>query len=210
MFDEMLAGEPLPALTQFVMTISNAMKTKAPHGAAVMVIGFILLKFFLRTKQGSYFFDLVAIKMPPFNGLVTKVSVARFCSTLGTLMSSGVSVLNALIITRDTSGNQVIATAVQTVHDSVREGEGITKPLDSTKVFPGMVVSMIEVGEETGALPDMLNRIAVTYEEEVDQAVEALTSLIEPVMIVFLAIVIGGIVIALFMPLIKLIDSLGG
>ena len=210
MFDEMLAGEPLPALTQFVMVISHTMQTKAPQGAGVIFALIVCFKLLLKTKKGSYFFDLLSIKTPPINQLVTKVSVARFCSTLGTLMSSGVSVLNALLITRDTTGNQVVANAVQTVHDSVREGEGITRPLESTKVFPGMVVSMIEVGEETGALPDMLNRIAVTYEEEVDRTVEALTSLIEPVMIVFLAIIIGGIVIALFMPLIKLIDSLGG
>ena len=210
MFDEMLAGEPLPALTQFVMTISHALQTKAGYIFAGIVGGVVMLKFALKTKQGAYLFDLISIKMPPFSGLVTKVSVARFCSTLGTLMSSGVSVLNALLITRDTSGNHVLSSAVQTVHDSVKEGEGITKPLDSTKVFPAMVVSMIEVGEETGALPDMLNRIAMTYEEEVDRAVEALTSLIEPIMIVFLAIIIGGIVIALFLPLIKLIDTLGG
>ena len=210
MFDDMLAGEPLPALTQFVMAISHAMKTKAIHGIVISVVGFFVFRMLLRTKKGAYFFDLITIKTPPFNGLVTKVAVARFCSTLGTLMSSGVSVLNALMITRDTSGNQVVANAVQIVHDSVKEGEGITKPLESTKVFPGMVVSMIEVGEETGALPDMLNRISITYEEEVDQAVEALTSLIEPVMIVFLAIIVGGIVIALFLPLIKLIDTLGG
>ena len=210
MFDEMLAGEPLPGLTQFVMTISHAMQTKAIHGVVILVVAFILLKVILKTKKGAYIFDLILIKTPPMNGLVTKVSVARFCSTLGTLMSSGVSVLNALLITRDTTGNQVVSDAVQTVHDSVKEGEGITKPLESTKVFPGMVVSMIEVGEETGALPDMLNRISITYEEEVDRAVEALTSLIEPIMIVFLAIIIGGIVIALFLPLIKLIDALGG
>ena len=210
MFDEMLAGEPLPGLTQFVLNISHALQTKAGYIAIGIVVGVILFRVALKTKQGAYLFDLISIKTPPINGLVTKVAVARFCSTLGTLMSSGVSVLNALLITRDTSGNHVIATAVQTVHDSVKEGEGITRPLESTKVFPGMVVSMIEVGEETGALPDMLNRIAITYEEEVDRTVEALTSLIEPIMIVFLAIIIGGIVIALFLPLIKLIDTLGG
>ena len=210
MFDEMLAGEPLPGLTQFVLEISHAMQTKAGHIAVGLVVGFIIFRMMLKTKQGAYLIDLVTIKTPPISGLVTKVAVARFCSTLGTLMSSGVSVLNALLITRDTSGNHVVATAVQTVHDSVREGEGITRPLESTKVFPGMVVSMIEVGEETGALPDMLNRIAITYEEEVDRTVEALTSLIEPIMIVFLAVIIGGIVIALFLPLIKLIDTLGG
>ncbi len=210
MFDEMLAGEPLPGLTQFVMAISDFMKNRALAGIIGGVIGFILFKQAMKTKMGAYAFDYVSIKMPPFSGLVTKVTVARFCSTLGTLMSAGVSILQALLIVRDTAGNAIVSDAVQTVHDAVAEGEGMTKPLQSTKVFPEMVVSMIEVGEETGALPDMLARIAVTYEEEVDNAVEALTSLIEPAMIVFLAIVVGGIVIALFMPLIKLIDSLGG
>jgi type IV pilus assembly protein PilC len=209
-FEEMLSGEPLPGLTQIVMNISDFMLTKAWMGLVGGIVGFIALKIALRTKLGAYIFDLVSIKLPPFGGLVTKVSVARFCSTLSTLMSSGVSVLNALQIVRDTSGNQVVANAVQIVHDAVKEGEGMSKPLESTRVFPGMVVSMIEVGEETGALPEMLSRIAVSYEEEVDRAVEALTSLIEPVMIIFLAIIVGGIVIALFMPLIKLIDSLGG
>ena len=209
-FSEMLAGEPLPGLTQFVIGISDIMMHRLHliiGGVIFLVVGF---KFAKKTKQGEYFFDLVAIKMPPFADLVTKASVARFCSTLGTLMSSGVSVLNALIIVRDTVGNLVVSNAVQVVHDAVKEGEGMTKPLASTEVFPPMVVSMIEVGEETGALPEMLDRIAKTYEEEVDNAVEAMTSLIEPAMIIFLAIIIGGIVIALFLPLIKLIEQLGG
>jgi type IV pilus assembly protein PilC len=209
-FDEMLAGEPLPELTRFVMMISDFLKTKALLGIVMMVVFGVLFRMFTKTKFGSRLVDLISIKTPPFGGLVTKVSVARFCSTLGTLMSSGVSVLNALQIVRDTATNTVVADAVQVVHDAVKEGEGMSKPLESTGVFPGMVVSMIEVGEETGALPEMLARIAINYEEEVDQAVEALTSLIEPIMIIFLAIVVGGIVIALFLPLIKLIDTLGG
>ncbi len=210
MFDEMLAGEPLPGLTQFVMGISNVMSHYAIHAAVGAFVGWIIFKQLMKTKLGSYLFDLIVIKCPPFSGLVVKVSVARFCSTLGTLMSSGVSILNALLIVRDTTANQLIANAVQVTHDAVAEGEGVTRPLESAKIFPGMVISMIEVGEETGALPDMLARVAKTYEEEVDLAVDALTSLIEPLMICFLAVVVGGIVIALFMPLIKLIDSLGG
>jgi type IV pilus assembly protein PilC len=209
-FDEMLAGEPLPELTEFVMMISHFLKTKAHYGVVMGIVFVIVFNMFKKTKFGSRLIDMICIKMPPMGGLVTKVSVARFCSTLGTLMSSGVSVLNALQIVRDTATNSVVADAVQVVHDAVKEGEGMSKPLESTGVFPGMVVSMIEVGEETGALPEMLARIAINYEEEVDQAVEAMTSLIEPIMIIFLAIVVGGIVIALFLPLIKLIDTLGG
>ncbi len=208
-FDEMLAGEPLPGFTVFVMAVSDFMKTKWLQGLIAGGAGYFLFKMAMKTKIGSYAFDYIAYKVPPINQLVIKINTARFCSTLGTLMSSGVSILQALIITRDTFGNQLVADAIQTVHDAVAEGEGMTKPLESTQVFPGMVVSMIEVGEETGSLPDMLGRIAVNYEEEVDQTVEVLTALIEPAMICFLAGVVGGIVIALFMPLIKLIDSLG-
>lgn len=209
-FSDMLSGEPLPALTEFVMKISYVMRERAPLAIGVLIVVIIIFRMLLRTKGGAYIFDLVAIKMPPFGGLVTKTSVARFCSTLSTLMSSGVSVLNALQIVRDTAGNEVVARAVQVVHDAVKEGEGMTKPLESTQVFPAMVVSMIEVGEETGALPEMLSRIAKSYEEEVDNAVEAMTSLIEPIMIIMLAVIVGGIVIALFLPLIKLIETLGG
>jgi type IV pilus assembly protein PilC len=123
-------------------------------------------------------------------------------------MSSGVPVLNSLAIVKETSGNEVVANAVQKVHDAVKEGEGIAPPLGATQVFPEMVISMVEVGEETGKLPEMLNKIADTYEEEVDNAVGALTSLIEPLMIVGLAGIVGTIVIALFLPLTKIIEKL--
>jgi type IV pilus assembly protein PilC len=125
-------------------------------------------------------------------------------------MGSGVPVLQALQIVRDTSGNEVVSTAVQQVHDAVKEGEGVAAPLDATKIMPAMVISMIEVGEETGKLPEMLEKIANTYDEEVDLAFEALTAMIEPLMIMFLAVVIGTIVIAMFMPLISIIKKLGG
>jgi len=197
-------------LTQIVIHISDFMLHQAYIGVIGFVVFIIVFRMFKKTAFGSYFIDLVLMKTPPINQLVIKSSVARFCSTLGTLMSSGVSVLNALQIVRDTSGNQCIARAVQVVHDAVKEGEGMAKPLESTNTFPLMVVSMIEVGEETGALPEMLGRVAKVYEEEVDLAVEAMTSLIEPVMIVVLGVLIGGIVLAMFMPLIKLIDQLGG
>ena len=210
MFDEMLAGEPLPGLTVIVIGISNFMQNHILVMIGGIVGGIVAIKMLKQTKPGAYVFDYVGIKLPPINQLVIRATVARFCRTLGTLMQSGVAVLQALQIVRDTAGNELVARAIQSVHDAVKEGEGMTRPLEQSKVFPGMVVSMIEVGEETGALPEMLNRIADVYEEEVDRAVEALTSLIEPIMIVFLAIIVGGIVIALFLPLIKLIDKLGG
>jgi len=125
-------------------------------------------------------------------------------------MGSGVPVLQSLNIVKETSGNQLVADAIQVVHDAVKEGEPMAPPLDSTKVFPAMVISMIEVGEETGRLPEMLETVADTYDEEVDNAVGALTSMIEPLMIVGLAVIVGGIVIALFAPLISIIENLGG
>lgn len=209
-FEEMLPGQKLPSLTLFVIGISRFMIDRWLIG--ILLIGGIIALFTVarKSKIGAYYLDVLAIKMPPFNQLAIRSSVARFCRTQGTLMQSGVPVLQALQIVKDTAGNELIARAVQTVHDSVKEGENMSKPMDSAGVFPGMVVSMVEVGEETGALPEMLNRVADIYEEEVDRAVEALTSLIEPFMIIFLAVVVGSIVIALFMPLIKLIEQLGG
>ena len=209
-FDEMLPGEPLPELTRIVIGISGFMNNQKIIMLCVVVGLVVSYKMAKKTRAGAFLIDFIAIKTPPINQLTVKASCARFCRTLGTLMQSGVAVLQALQIVRDTAGNEIVSRAVQTVHDAVKEGEGMTKPLEAAQIFPGMVCSMVEVGEETGALPEMLNRIADTYEEEVDRAVEALTSLIEPAMIVFLAVVVGGIVIALFLPLIKLIDKLGG
>ena len=148
--------------------------------------------------------------MPLFGPIVSKSSISKFSRTLGTLMGSGVPVLNALSIVKETAGNEIVCDGIQKVHDAVKEGETIAGPLNTTKIFPDMVISMIEVGEETGKLPEMLDKIADTYDEEVDNAVGALTSMIEPLMIVFLAVVVGGIVMALFMPLISIIEKLGG
>ena len=208
-FDEMLPGEPLPGLTMFVICISNFMKDQAIVMFGGLFALFVAFKMFKKTKAGAFAIDLFLIKVPPINSLVVKSSVARFCRTLGTLMQSGVAVLQALQIVRDTAGNEMVVRAIQSVHDAVKEGEGMSRPLEQAGIFPGMVVSMIEVGEETGALPEMLNRIADVYEEEIDRAVEAMTSLREPIVMVSLAVVVGGIVIALFLPLIKLIDKLG-
>ena len=210
MFDEMLPGESLPGVTVLVINISNFMKDNAVGCFIGLVVGIFVFKLLLKTKIGALCFDIVCLKLPPFNGLVVKNISARFCRTLGTLMASGVAVLQALQIVKDTAGNEIVARAIQSVHDHVKEGEGMTKPLEDSHVFPLMLCSMVEVGEETGALPDMLNRVADVYEEEVDRAVEGLTSLIEPIMIVFLAVVVGTIVIALFAPLVKMIDKLGG
>ena len=210
MFEEMLPGESLPMLTEFVMKTSEFMAKKAHIAAIALVAIIICFKLALKTKIGATLFDMACLKLPPFNTLIIRNVSARFCRTLGTLMASGVAVLQALQIVKDTSGNEIVAKAIQDVHDAVKEGEGMTKPLEKSGVFPLMLCSMVEVGEETGALPDMLNRVAGVYEEEVDRAVEGLTSLIEPLMICFLAVIVGGIVIALFAPLVKMIDKLGG
>ena len=140
---------------------------------------------------------------------MSKVAIARFTRTLGTLVQSGVPILQALTIVKETAGNVVIAKAVQDVYESVKEGETITAPLEKSGVFPPMVISMVDVGEQTGALPEMLLKISDNFDEEVDNAVSAMTSLLEPIMIVFLAVVVGSIVIAMFLPLIKLMESLG-
>ena len=210
MFEEMLPGESLPGITQFVINCSNALRNHALTVIACFVGAFVLFRLFLKTKIGSYLWDLMCVKTPMIKGLVIKNVSARFSRTLGTLMGSGVAILSALMIVRDTAGNDLFAAAIEKVHDAVKEGEGMTKPLEQSGVFPLMLCSMIEVGEETGALPDMLNRVANVYEEEVDRAVEGLTALIEPAMIMFLAGVIGTIVVALFAPMVKMIDKLGG
>lgn len=208
-FTELLEGAALPALTQFVMDLSKIFQEKILYAIAVIaavIFSYVMLN---KTKQGKYAIDWVKYNMPLFGPIVSRSAISKFSRTLGTLMGSGVPVLNALVIVRDTSGNDVVSTAIQKVHDAVKEGEGMAPPLGATKVFPDMVISMIEVGEETGKLPEMLEKIADTYDEEVDNAVGALTSMIEPLMIVFLAVIVGGIVIALFMPLVTIIEKLG-
>ena len=142
--------------------------------------------------------------------LIQKTAISRFSRTLGTLMSSGVPVLQALSIVKETSGNEALARAIQVVHDSVKEGENMAPPIESTKMFPPMVTGMVEVGEETGKLPEMLMKIADSYDDDVDATVQGLTSIIEPLLIIFLALIVGTIVIALFLPLIEIIKKLGG
>ncbi|OGV69103.1 MAG: pilus assembly protein PilC [Lentisphaerae bacterium RIFOXYA12_FULL_48_11] len=207
-FKDLMGGKTLPGLTQFVINISSAITN---HGIIIviaiggMVVG---IKLWGTTSKGRLILDRVKLRMPLFGQLVVKSSVARFTRTLGTLMSSGVPVLQALNIVRETSGNEAVAKAIQQVHDAVKEGESMSMPLEASGVFPGMVVSMVDVGEETGALPEMLTRIADNYEDEVDTAVEGLTSIIEPIMIVMLALVVGTIVIAMFVPLLSIIGEM--
>lgn len=207
-FAGMLKGEPMPEITQLVLTVSNFVKNNILVTIGIFFVLFIAFKLFRKTAFGTRVVDWLLIHVPPFGSLFLKTAIARFSRTLGTLLSSGVPILQSLLITRDTSGNIHVANALDLVHDRVKEGDNVARPLDSTKVFPPMVTSMIEVGEETGALPEMLGRVADTYDEEVDNAVSSLTSIIEPIMIVIMAVMVGTIVIALFMPIIKIIQSL--
>ncbi|MBO7148165.1 MAG: type II secretion system F family protein [Lentisphaeria bacterium] len=208
-FTELLEGDPLPGLTQFVMGISKFMINNVAY-LVPGIIGFIILfKIILKIPFLRFYIDWVKYNIPLIGPIVSRTAISKFSRTLGTLMGSGVPILNALNIVKETSGNEVVAQAIQKVYDAVKEGEPMAAPLSATKIFPEMVISMIEVGEETGKLPEMLDKIADTYDEEVDNAVAALTSMIEPIMMVGLAVVIGGIVIALFMPMIKIIERLG-
>ena len=205
-----LMGEKgqMPALTKTVINFANNFRNYAP----IFIVGIVLIVLIIRllgkTPRGRYAIDWLKIKMPVFGDLALKGSIARSTRTLGTLMASGVPVLQALNIVRDTAGNACVAKAYQDIHENVKEGESMTTPMEASGIFPGMVVSMVDVGEETGALPDMLNRIATTYDDEVDTAVDAMTSIIEPVLIIFLALIVGTIVIAMFQPLTSIISGL--
>jgi type IV pilus assembly protein PilC len=207
-FHEMLGDKPLPVITQFVISISDTVKN---HGLIILGVLIALIaayKLMARTRAGRSLIDRLKLRIPLFGDVLRKTAIARFSRTLGTLVTSGVPILQALNITRDTAGNKVIANAIAQVHESVKEGESIVQPLEASRVFPPMVISMIDVGEETGQLPEMLLKIADVYDDEVDNSVAGMTAALEPIMIVFLAVIVGTIVIALFMPLISIIQGL--
>ena len=211
-FQKLLDGQKtqMPPLTQFVVGISKLL-TEFWWATPVVIFGIYFgLKSWLATEKGKELFDRIIFRLPKVGGFIQIVSVSRFARTFGTLMASGVPILQSITITRDTLDNVVIAKSLERVHDRVRDGEPLSVPLEQSGVFPQMVTSMIQVGEETGQLPEMLNRVADIYDEEVDNAVTALTSIIEPVLIVFLAVVVGTIVLAMFLPLIALITKMTG
>ena len=209
-FNDMLGGAALPGITEMVIQASEFMQHNGLQIGAVVFAIFIIFKIIGKTEKGAYLFDVMKLKMPVTGTLAQRSAVSKFTRTLGTLLSSGVPILQSLTITRDTTGNRVLTNAIQQVHDAVKEGESMTQPLANCKVFPPMVVSMVEVGEETGALADMLTRIANTYDDEVDNAVAGMTAAIEPALIIVLALVVGTIVIAMFLPMIKIISSVSG
>ena len=207
-FHDLLGDKPLPPVTRFVLGVSGFMKDHGLVLLGVVVAIVVIYNFIGRTRGGRLAIDVFKLRMPLFGNLNRKTAISRFARTLGTLVTSGVPILQALNITRETAGNAAIARAIARVHDSVKEGESIVQPLEAGKAFPPMVVSMIDVGEETGKLPEMLLKVADVYDDEVDNAVAALTSMLEPIMIVFLAVIVGTIVLALFTPLISIITGL--
>jgi len=213
MFADMGSSQ-LPLISRVVFGFSDWMLARPlilPNAVWILFIAvgsWMAFGAWTRTKKGRNTVDSMKLKIPVFGDIQRKSAIARFTRTLGTLVTSGVPILQALNITRDTAGNVVVAGAIDKVHDAVKEGESIVSPMTGSGIFPNLVVSMVDVGEETGQLPEMLLKIADVYDDEVDGAVTALTSILEPIMIVILALVVGAIVFALFLPLIKVIQEM--
>jgi type IV pilus assembly protein PilC len=215
MFEEQ--GSELPFITQTLISFAdwlvglilfkNPVLTIAVVGIVIFLV--VLWRLFKASNAGKYSLDAFKINAPIFGNLVRKVIIARFTRTLGTLISSGVPILQALDIVRDAVGNAVVARAIGNVHTSIKEGESVVGPLRESGIFDAMVIGMIDVGEETGTLAEMMLRVSDTYDDEVDTAVEGLTSLLEPLLIVFLAVIVGTIVVAMFLPLLSLMKGMG-
>ncbi|HOW72238.1 MAG TPA: type II secretion system F family protein [Phycisphaerae bacterium] len=207
-------GTQLPGMTVVLISISKWFVKGTPPGWVILlftpVIVILLFKLLRMSEAGRYGVDLVLIKIPVLGNILAKSSVARFTRTLGTLLAAGVPILEAINITKETSGNEVYARALKNVHDEIREGESFANPLRAAKICDGIVVNMIDVGEETGDLDKMLIKIADNYDEEVETLVDGLVSLLEPVMVVVLGGIVGFIVIALFLPLVSLINAVSG
>jgi type IV pilus assembly protein PilC len=210
-FQGLLNGRPMPAFTLLVLHISEAFRSHYIMVGLVLLVLAVALKILVRTRPGRGLFDRFKLNAPVAGNVFRKVALSRFARTLGTLLGSGVPILQALTIVKETAGNVVVGGVISKIHDSVKEGGTIAAPLKESRIFPAMVSGMVDVGEQAGALPDMLMRIADSCDEEVDNAVSAMTSLLEPVMIVFLAVVVGSIVIAMFLPIILVAgDGFGG
>ena len=209
-FEEMFAdfGGELPLPTQIVVTASEIVKSKIIYIiVAIFILGFTLRKFYA-TEKGQDMADDIVLKLPVFGELLRKVAVAKFTRTMGTMLASGVAILEALDIVAKTAGNRTVERAIYDVRSGIAEGRTMADPLAESGVFPAMVCQMISVGEATGALDAMLEKIADFYDEEVDQAVDNLTSLIEPFMLVFLGVTIGGLVVAMYLPIFKMAGAL--
>ena len=210
-FEKMFAdiGQALPAPTQLLLNTSQAIQTYWYLIPLIPIFMMSIMKLIARTEAGEKALDAFKLRMPVFGNIIKKSSVARFCRTLGTLIASGVPILEALRIVKDAVGNVIIANAIEDVHGSIREGDTIADPLRSSGIFDELLVNMIDVGEETGELDKMLMKIADNYEADVDVAVEGMSSLLEPLLIVGMGLVVGFIVISLFLPLVSIIKNIG-
>jgi type IV pilus assembly protein PilC len=206
-FEGLLNGASMPVPTLVLIKISEAIRSHILVGGISAFALIAALLAVIRTNRGRRFLDRFKLKLPILGPVFRKVAVSRFARTLGTLLGNGVPVLQALTIVKDTTGNVIVSNVISTIHESVKEGETIAQPLKASGVFPAMVAGMVDVGEQTGALPEMLMKIADNYDGEVDNAVSAMTSLLEPVMIVFLAVIVGSIVVAMYLPLIKIMET---
>jgi type IV pilus assembly protein PilC len=203
-------GVDLPKMTKFLIAASHVVVRRFWVVILTPIILWIIIKLLYRNRTGAYILDRIKLMIPVMGAIVEKSTVARTMRTLGTLVQSGVPILESLNIVRDTAGNAVFERAFTRIYESIREGETIAQPLREARIVDDIVVNMIDVGEETGELDNMLNKIADNYDEEVETLVESLVSLLEPVMIVVLGVIIGFIVIALFLPLVQLITKLSG
>ncbi len=209
MFADM--GQALPLPTRIVIAVSNFLKGWGGLITLCVAIGFFVgLKQFRKTENGLRITDGIALKMPIVGSLIQRVSVAKFTRTLGTLMTSGVPILEGLLIVSRTAGNKVVEEAIIATRQSVSEGKTLADPLGKSKVFPQMVVQMIAVGEATGALDNMLNKIADFYDDEVDAAVATLTSMLEPMLMIFLGVTVGFVIVAMYMPIFQMGSVAGG
>ena len=210
-FEKMFAdiGQALPAPTQLLLSTSQAIQTYWYLIPLIPIFLMTIMKLIARTEAGEKALDAFKLRMPVFGNIIKKSSVARFCRTLGTLIASGVPILEALRIVKDAVGNVIISNAIEDVHGSIREGDTIADPLRSSGIFDELLVNMIDVGEETGELDKMLMKIADNYEADVDVAVEGMSSLLEPLLIVGMGLVVGFIVISLFLPLVSIIKNIG-
>ncbi len=203
------AGQALPMPTQIVINISNWLRAYIVYlVAGIIITGIIIKQVYTKTALGRKFFDQLFLKLPVFGDLIRKAAVAKFTRTLATMLQSGVSILEAMDITAKTAGNVILEAAVNKAKDSIKEGKDIATPLAETKVFPPMVVQMIAIGENTGALDTMLYKIADFYDDEVDQAVSNLTALMEPMIMVVLGGLIGGLIVAMYLPIFKLGETI--
>jgi len=215
-FTEIFAdfGTELPPMTLMLINVSNWFVEGTPPGWAILLISpvvfFLLLKLLRMSDSGRYGVDMAKLKIPIMGNILAKTAIARFTRTLGTLLAAGVPILEAINITRETSGNEVYGRALGSVHDEIRQGESFANPLRAAKICDSIVVNMIDVGEETGDLDKMLIKIADNYDEEVETLVDGLVALLEPIMVVVLGGIVGFIVIALFMPLVTLINAVSG